>query len=102
MQLDLQHRLALVYRRYADARHEAEKYSRDILPNTKETLELATKAYKAGEFSYLEFLIVQRTDFQTNLGYIRSLREMWTAAIEIEGLLLMESLRESADARESE
>jgi len=95
VELNLQRRLAAVYQRYADAREEVDKYFNDILPNVKKTLRLATTAYKAGEFSYLEYITVQRTNFQTNLAYIRSLREMWSATVEINGLLLAESLEAS-------
>lgn len=47
-----------------------EEYSNEILPNAQEGLDLAEIAYKAGETSYVQVLIAQRTYFETNLQYI--------------------------------
>jgi hypothetical protein len=42
--------------------------------------------------SYVELLTAQRTNAQTNLAYVEALGKLWTAAAEIEGLLLRDSL----------
>ncbi len=49
-----------------------DKYANDILPNAEEGLELAEIAYRAGETSYVQVLIAQRSYFDTNLQYIAS------------------------------
>jgi cobalt-zinc-cadmium efflux system outer membrane protein len=92
--LGLQQRLATVFERYASARNQVERYSQDILPNAKETLDLVRQGYQAGEFSFLNLLTAQRTYAQTNLAYIESLRELWSASLQIEGLLLTDSLHQ--------
>ena len=93
VELDLQLRLSQVFERYANARNQVEKYNRDILPAAKESLDLTRAGYRAGEFGFLNLLTAQRTYFQTNLGYLEALRDLWSAAWEIEGLLLNNSLQ---------
>lgn len=63
VQLDLQQRLAAVFEQYATARYQVEKYSRDILPSAKTSLDLADKGYRQGEYNYLFLLTAQRTYF---------------------------------------
>jgi cobalt-zinc-cadmium efflux system outer membrane protein len=48
--------------------------------------------YEAGETNFLSLLTAQRTYSQTNLFYLESLRELRMAEVEIEGLLLLDSL----------
>lgn len=91
-ELRLRNELALVYQTYADARIRVEKYSREILPQAKESLELIETGYDAGELDFLSLLTAQRTYSQTSLAYLDALRQLWTRAAEIEGLLLKGSL----------
>ncbi len=92
VELRLRQRLATVYRRYADARFEVGKYKKEIQPAAKESLDLVTKLYEAGESNYLALLTAQRTYFRTNLAYVESLRQLWAASLEIDGLLLIGGL----------
>jgi cobalt-zinc-cadmium efflux system outer membrane protein len=92
IQLALRHRLAALYPRYADGTYQVEKYDRVILPRARETLDAITVGYRAGEFGYLGLLTAQRTFFQTSLAYLDGQRELWAAKMEIDGLLLRDSL----------
>ncbi|MEO8497129.1 MAG: TolC family protein, partial [Planctomycetota bacterium] len=94
VQLSLQRRLATVYQHYATARNQVEDYSRTdgILDNFRTTLEFVQKGYEGGEIAYLDLLTAQTTFSQTNLAYIEALGELWAATVEIEGLLLKDSL----------
>jgi len=94
LELSLQARLAPVFERYAVARNQSERYAKEIIPNAQESLELAQAAYRAGELGYISLLTAQRTFSQTNLAYLDSLRDLWGASLEIEGLLLTGSLDE--------
>lgn len=94
VELSLQGRLAPVFERYSVARNQAERYAGEIIPNAQESLDLAQAAYRAGELGYISLLTAQRTFSQTNLAYLDSLRELWAASLEIEGLLLTGSLDE--------
>ncbi|HZN33724.1 MAG TPA: TolC family protein, partial [Pirellulaceae bacterium] len=92
LELDLQYRLAPVYQRYATAASQVRRYRERILPKAQESLGLVRRGYEAGEFPYLLLLNSQRTYFQTNLQYLESLRELWASSVEIDGLLLRDSL----------
>ena len=93
LRLDLQQRLAVVFQRYQTARAQADRYSQSILPESRESLDLVRKSYSAGEYDFLQMLVAQRTYSQTELSYIDALQEMHTAALEIEGMLLNNSLQ---------
>ncbi len=93
LQLELEQRLASVFGRYANAHQQAKTYSKRILPRAPETLELVTTGYQAGEVQYLTLLTAQRTYFETNLAYLTSLEQLWSAHVEIESLLLTGSLK---------
>jgi cobalt-zinc-cadmium efflux system outer membrane protein len=58
----------------------------------KQTLDIVRANYRAGEISYIDLLTAQRTFAQTNLAYIEALGELWSAVVEIDGLLLKDSL----------
>ncbi len=92
LQLDLQQRLASAFERYANARQQAERYEREILPDARASLDLVTSGYRQGEFNYVTLLTAQRTFSQTNLAYLSSLDELWQSSILIDGLLLSGSL----------
>ncbi len=91
--LELQQRLAMVFERYENARWQAEKYAREILPNAQTSLELVTVGYRQGEFGYVTLLTAQRTFFRVNLAYVETLRELRLATVSIEGDLLDDSLQ---------
>lgn len=93
VELDLQDRLAVVYRRYANARQQSERYSQKIVPKADRSLTLVTNGYEKGQVEYLTLLTAQQTYVQVTLAYIDSLRELQAATAIIEGQLLSESLR---------
>ncbi len=93
IQLDLQDRLAVTFRRYENARQQTDKYSHRILPRAKESLQLVQQAYREGQVGYLTLLTSQRTYFEVSLAYLQSLRELREAAIVIQGQLLTGSLQ---------
>ena len=93
LELSLQNRLAPVFERYSNALNQVKEYRETILPAAQETLELSRQLYQAGEAGFINLLTAQRTYSQTNLAYLEALRELRTAAAEIEGLLLSNSLQ---------
>jgi cobalt-zinc-cadmium efflux system outer membrane protein len=92
VELDLQQRLAAAFERYSNAAQQVERYERTILPAAQESLRLVTIGWQQGEFDYLTRLTSQRTYFQANLGYLAALGDLRTSVVEIEGLLLKDSL----------
>lgn len=98
--LSFRQRLAGVYQRYSSARDQVQDYSRDdgILANSEAVLELIRKGYEAGELNYLDLITAQRTFSRTTLAYIEALGELWAAVVEIEGMLLKNSLGSEMEA----
>lgn len=74
-----------------------EEYSNQILPNAQEGLDLAEIAYKAGETSYVQVLIAQRTYFETNLQYIAAQELLGQARARIDGYVLTGALDPTPD-----
>jgi len=92
LELRLLSQLADVYQAYADARVQVVNYSEEVLPQAQETLDLINRGYLEGEVDFIALLTAQRTYSQTNLAYLDALRQLWTRAAQIEGLLLEGSL----------
>lgn len=90
--LDLRNRLAVAFEQYANARRQVETYLAGILPDARQSLDLINAGYRAGEFDYLAVLTAQRTYFSVNLDYLQSLQQLRASAVEIEGMLLRDSL----------
>jgi cobalt-zinc-cadmium efflux system outer membrane protein len=93
VELLLQEQLAAAFRDYEIAREQVDQYRRDILPDTKRSLDLIETGYQQGEFGYLQLLTAQQTYSRTNLAYVERLREMRLRAVEIQGLLLTGGLQ---------
>jgi len=95
IELDLQDRLAVAYRRYANARQQADRYHIRILPRARRSLNLVKKGYDEGQVDYLSVLTSQRTFVRVSLSYLTAVQELWSAALVIEGQLLSGSLANS-------
>lgn len=93
LEFDLQNRLAPVFERYGNAKNQYQRYRDIILPAAKESLELNRQAYSSGEVGFVVLLTAQRTFFETNLQYLDATRELRLAESEIDGMLLMGSLK---------
>ena len=92
--LELRTNLAEIFAIYETALDQASHYSETILPKASENLDLVRRGYEAGEFSFVEVLLVQRTYAEKSSIYLKALGELWTRKLEIEGLLLKDSLRD--------
>jgi cobalt-zinc-cadmium efflux system outer membrane protein len=97
--LDLQTRLAEVFQRHDTARTQVQRYSRQggIIDSAEQTLQLIRAGYEVEEFGVLDLLSAQRSYFEARLAYLDSLRLLWDAVLEIQGLLLQDSLAERTD-----
>ncbi|MEX0677342.1 MAG: TolC family protein [Pirellulales bacterium] len=94
VELSLRSRLASAFETYANARNQVEKYTRDILPDARSSLDLVTKGYQQQQFSFLTLLTAQRTYGQASLAYLQALQQLGVSRVAIDGLLLGGSLRE--------
>ena len=93
LELDLQDRLAMAFRRYANARQQVERYQQQILPRAQQSLDLVGAGYREGQVDFLALLTSQRTYIRVNLAYVAALAELRQASTVIEGQLLTESLQ---------
>ena len=96
VELNLNHRLADAFQRYADAHITATNYASNVLPRAEKTFQLVQQGFTQGEVGYLDLLAAQQTFSQTNLAYLDALGLLWQSYAEIDGLLLTGSL-ESVD-----
>jgi len=99
IELDLHDRLAVAYRRYANAAQQADRYSQRMVPRAKKSLELVTSGYARGQVKYLTLLTAQETYLQVSLAHLDSLRELRASFAVIEGQLLSGSLTQSPKQR---
>lgn len=93
LELELQHRLAPVFERYQNARHQVERHQAVILDTASENLELTIKAYQSGELPYLDMLDAQQKYARAHTTYLDALRDLRLAEVEMEGFLLQNSLQ---------
>lgn len=93
LELELQQRLAPVFERYQNARHQVERHQAVILDTASENLDLSIKAYQAGELPYLDMLDAQQKYGRAHTTYLDALRDLRLAEVEMEGFLLQNSLQ---------
>lgn len=91
IELELRDRLAMVYRRYANARQQVDRYKTEILPRAQQSIDVVRRGYEAGQVDFLALLTSQRTYVRVNLAYLDALAELRQAATLIEGQLLSDS-----------
>ena len=60
----------------------------ELLPKSRESLQLTRLALEAGEIGYLEALVSQQTYAQANQQYFDALDAAWQAAAQLEAHLL--------------
>lgn len=92
MELSLQQRFAAAYQQYEQARQQASRYDNTILKKAKRNLDLNRQSYEGGDSSYLAVLTAQRSYSQARLTWLNALEQLWSATVQIEGLLLSDSL----------
>ena len=92
VRLNLQQRLASVFRQYSNALHQVNRYRDRILPKAERSLELVRNGYESGQVEYLTLLNSQQKFVQVNLAYTDSLETLQTAMALLTGQLLTDSL----------
>lgn len=98
VELSLQQRLASVYQQYQQSKKQAQRYETTILEKASENLDLNRKSYNSGQSSYLAVLTAQRSYFQAKLAWLNALDQLWSATLQMEGLLLTDSLQSTTSS----
>jgi cobalt-zinc-cadmium efflux system outer membrane protein len=93
LQLALADQLAASFQQYQSARNHVE-HLREILPRTRENVELTTEGFKQGQtgFDFLRVRDAEDLYHQTRTSYIDALTSLRKLAIEISGLELVGGL----------
>ncbi len=86
--LALRDQLAAAFQQYQSARSQAERLKAEIMPRAKESLDLTTQGFKAGQFDIIRVQAARQAYFETNTAYIDALTVLHKIAVEIEGLEL--------------
>jgi len=95
IELHLQDRLAIAFRRYSNASQQTERYQQRIIPRAKRSLDLVANGYDAGKVDFVTLLTAKQTHLQVSLAHLDSLGELWKASTAIDGQLLDGSLSPS-------
>ncbi len=98
VEMSLKARLARTAQEFDSAAVAVKNYETNILPQAKETLDLTSSAYAAGEFDFLQVLVARRTYFDSNLRYLQALGELAKSNARIEGLLLTGGLDQPGES----
>jgi outer membrane protein, heavy metal efflux system len=93
IELDLQQRLATVFRRYENSRQQVDRYQKDLLPRAQKSLDFVGQGFRAGQINFLATLTSQRTFVRVNLAYVDALSELRQSATLMDGQLLSDSLQ---------
>lgn len=97
IELSIESRIARAQQDYEAAAAAVEQYQEVILPKAEETLRLTEQAYGAGEFEFLQVLIVRKTFFDTNLEYVLSQANLALAESLLQGMVLSGGLEGTRD-----
>ena len=93
----IQSRLAGARRDFEVSAATVLQYKQEILPRAQETLTLAESAYEAGEFDFLQVLIVRRTYFDSNIAYVAAQVDLARASALVDGSVLSGGLESTRD-----
>lgn len=97
VELDLRRRFADAFGRYETARAEVETWRIETLPTAQKAYDLYLKSYKERRSAWPQVLVAQRSVYQLNEDYTRSLSELRRAEVEVRGLLLTGGLTAPRD-----
>jgi outer membrane protein, heavy metal efflux system len=92
LQLNLRTRLASSFREYSNASQVIEKYRTQVIPKARAAYDMYLSNFKQMAASYPQVLIAQRTLFQVQVEYARSLIALRQGMIGLRGFLLMGGL----------
>jgi outer membrane protein, heavy metal efflux system len=78
---------------YLVGKLEAERYKTQLIPRAQRAYELYLLKYRNMAAAYPEVIVSQRTLFQLENAYARSLGELWTTAVQLQAYLLVDGLK---------
>lgn len=97
IELSIASRIAGAGQDYEAAAAAVQQYHEVILPKARQTLDITEGAYAAGEFEFLQVLIVRKTYFDANLEYVQSQANLASAEAYLQGMGLSGGLDATRD-----
>ena len=92
VELALRSRLSGVFEAYLTALRMVDEYGNEILPRAEQAYRLYLDKFEQMGAAYPQVLIAQRTLFQTSERYLSALQQANVAAVQIQGMLLVDGL----------
>ena len=77
---------------YLTSRLEEERYRTQLIPRARRAYELYLGKYRNMAAAYPEVVVSQRTLFQLEESYARTLGELWTTAVQLQSYLLADGI----------
>ncbi len=90
-------RLARTAQEYQASLVSVRKYRDQIIPQTQKSLELSDQAYRLGQMSFLQALVVRRSYYDATIQQIAVQGQLAQATAKIDGLLLTGGLDAPSD-----
>lgn len=97
LELSIESRIAQAGQEYESAAAAVEQYQEVTLPKAEEALKITEQAYAAGEFDFLQVLIVRKTYFDANLEFVLSQKNLAVAETYLQGMVLSGGLDNTRD-----
>lgn len=94
MELELRRRFADTFHRYESARDSAKDYRENTLPKAQRAFELYLDYFRKRRAAWPQVLVAERAYFQYREEYLNALVELRQAEVEINGLLLVDGLKQ--------
>ena len=88
LNLLLRSRLASAFRQYRNARQMEERYRTQVIPRARQAYTMYLSNFRQMAASYPQVLIAQRTLFQVEVEYARTLVELRQGVVSLRGFLL--------------
>jgi len=92
VELLIARRLTGQFENYELANAQVEVYDASLIPKARESLEIASIGYRAGEVDFLQVLAAQQSLLDLTLEYLDALEKLWNARQQIVGLALSDPL----------
>jgi outer membrane protein, heavy metal efflux system len=77
---------------YLTSKLDAERYKTQLIPRARRAYELYLQKYRNMAAAYPEVIVSQRTLFQLEDSYARTLGELWTSVAQLQNYLLADGL----------
>jgi outer membrane protein, heavy metal efflux system len=81
-----------VLQQYLTSKLDAERYKTQLIPRARRAYELYLHKYRNMAAAYPEVIVSQRTLFQLEDSYARTLGELWTSVAQLQNYLLADGL----------